>query len=224
MLYLQNNMPSSIILISDPKVLQIPIIENNDPLVDLSAFLELQVDTAKSKASVLFFKIRKSVALKLVEAQNRLPQGLKLLIVEGYRPLSLQREYFDEYSHELAATHPDWDSDKIYKEASKYIAPPDIIPPHSTGGAVDLTLVDAEGRDLDMGTEVNANPEESNNACFMLAHNISEAARKNRSILAYALLQSGFVNYGTEWWHWSYGDRYWAFQSNKPAALFGTLE
>jgi zinc D-Ala-D-Ala dipeptidase len=31
------------------------------------------------------------------------------------------------------------------------------------------------------------------------------------------------VNYPTEWWHWSYGDRYWAYQSGARAARFGPL-
>ncbi|NUT29743.1 MAG: dipeptidase, partial [Streptomyces sp.] len=32
------------------------------------------------------------------------------------------------------------------------------------------------------------------------------------------------INYGTEWWHWSYGDRYWALQTRQPAALYGPAE
>ncbi|MDT7587682.1 MAG: zinc D-Ala-D-Ala dipeptidase, partial [Pseudonocardiales bacterium] len=36
-----------------------------------------------------------------------------------------------------------------------------------------------------------------------------------------ALHSVGFVNYPTEWWHWSYGDRYWAIKTTAAAAIYG---
>lgn len=46
-------------------------------------------------------------------------------------------------------------------------------------------------------------------------------ARRNRDLLAAALDAAGFINYPAEWWHWSYGDRYWAFQTSRETALYG---
>ena len=86
---------------------------------------------------------------------------------------------------------------------------------------MDLTLADAEGRELDLGTRMNADPEESEGACYTGADNITAEARRNREILGTALRATGLVNYPTEWWHWSYGDRYWAFLENHPTALYG---
>lgn len=213
-------------LISDPDVLKILIQENGDSLVDVHDFPELIVDDRKrkNKDSKSVSRLRKSVVEKLIAAQSSLPQGIKLLVIEGHRPLTVQKEYFDGYSKELSSLHPDWDAKKIYDEASKYVAPPDIIPPHSTGGAVDLTLVGADGKELDMGTLVNADPEESHNACFTAAENVSETGKTNRAILINAMTKAGFINYPTEWWHWSYGDRYWAYTLGKPTALFGAAE
>lgn len=74
---------------------------------------------------------------------------------------------------------------------------------------MDLTLAYADGRELDLGTPVDANPEESAGACFTRAEGISAEARRNREMLGAALTAAGFVNYPTEWWHWSFGDRYW---------------
>ncbi len=216
--------PETITSISDSKVLQTPIQENDDPLVDIRDYQEILVDTRKSKASDSYFKLRKSVVTKLLETTKYLPQGILLLVIEGHRPLTLQTQYFDEYSKELSNLHSDWDKRRIYDEASKYIAPPEIIPPHSTGGAVDLTLADKNGKELNMGTRLNADPEESNNACFTLATNISNLARENRQLLINTMLKSGFVNYPTEWWHWSYGDRYWAYHTKTPFAFFGSVE
>ena len=216
--------PETITLISDSKVLQIPIRENDDPLVDIRDYREILIDTRKSKTSNSYFKLRKSIVAKLLEATKYLPQGIRFLIIEGHRPLSLQKKYFDEYSEELSGLHSNWDKKRIYEEVSKYVAPPEIIPPHSTGGAVDLTLVGEDEKEIDMGTRLNADPEESNNACFTLAANISDSARTNRQLLINTMSKSGFVNYPTEWWHWSYGDRYWAYHSKAPFAFFGSVE
>jgi len=46
-------------------------------------------------------------------------------------------------------------------------------------------------------------------------------AHANRKTLTAALTNAGLVNYPTEWWHWSYGDRYWAFVTGAPHALYG---
>lgn len=216
--------PESITLISDPNILQVSIQENGDPLVDLRGFLEVFVDTRKSKVSHSYFKLRKSVVAKLLEARKYLPGGIFFLVIEGHRPILLQKKYFDKYSGRLRGLHKDWKKERIYQEASKYVAPPELVPPHSTGGAIDLTLVKEGGKELDLGTRVNADPEESNNACYTLAKNISDKAKNNRQLLVHAMSKSGFVNYPTEWWHWSYGDRYWAYQERKPAAFFGSFE
>ncbi len=212
-----------IILISDPRVLEIPINEIGDPLVDLHDYPEIAIDNRKAKDSDSYFLVRKTIAEKLIEISQNLIDDLRLLVIEGYRPLSLQTKYFTRYSRELEIAHPDWDKEKIHNEVSKFVAPPDIILPHSTGGAVDLTLVKDDGTELDMGTSLNVDPEESKNACFTFAANISESAKKNRQALIDNMSKFGFVNYPSEWWHWSYGDRYWAYTKNKPPAIYGSI-
>ena len=52
---------------------------------------------------------------------------------------------------------------------------------------------------------------------------VSSAARRHRDILAVAMSAAGFANYPAGWWHWSYGDRYWAFQSGHGTAVYGSL-
>ncbi|MBB5795315.1 D-alanyl-D-alanine dipeptidase [Streptomyces caelestis] len=110
--------------------------------------------------------------------------------------------------------------EQVRSAASRYVSPPEIAP-HSAGAAVDLTLADADGRELDMGTRMNATPEESAGACYTQADNISHQARSNRDVLGTALGAAGLVNYPTEWWHWSYGDRYWALTTGADAACYG---
>lgn len=201
-----------------------PVHDNGDLIVDIRNFPSILLDSRKGDDSGSYYMLRQSVVEKLLEAADRLPAGICFLVIEGYRPLSLQKQYFDEYSEELRRANSDWDESRIYNEASKFVAPPEIIPPHSTGGAVDLTLANAGGTELGMGTELNEEPERCENACFTLSGNLNDDAKKNRQLLIDAMSQTGFVNYPTEWWHWSYGDRYWAYQTGQSEAIFGTVD
>lgn len=213
---------SGIILMSDARVAAVPVVDNGEPLVDVRE--KLLVDGREyNDSNGAEVHLRRGVLDRLLAAQALLPEGLRLLFVEGYRPPGLQRRYFEGYADELRAAHPDWSVDRIRTAASRYVSPPEIAP-HSAGAAVDLTLADADGRELDLGTEMNASPEQSDGACYTQAAHITDEARANRGLLGGVLTASGLVNYPTEWWHWSYGDRYWALATGAPAALYGPRE
>ncbi|MGM9379288.1 M15 family metallopeptidase [Streptomyces longwoodensis] len=213
---------SSIVLMSDRRVAAIPVQERGEVLLDARAH-GLMVDDRKQDAAGAWAHVRQGVLTRLQQAQSLLPGGVQLLFIEGYRPPSLQRRYFEEYSDELARAHPGWKAAELREAASRFVSPPESAP-HSAGAAVDVTLIDHQGRELDMGTRVNASPEESEGACYTDAPNLSARARTNRATLGDALSTAGLINYGTEWWHWSFGDRYWALQTQQPAALYGPVE
>ncbi|MFI1097769.1 M15 family metallopeptidase [Streptomyces sp. NPDC020917] len=213
----------TIILMSDPKVAAIPVAECGEPLVDVRRDGALRVDARRDDPEGAFAHLRADVLARLLDAQGRLPAGLRLLFVEGYRPPALQRTYFEGYAARLRAANPGWPADRLRDAASRYVSPPEIAP-HSAGAAVDLTLVTDDGQEVDMGTRINADPEESGGACYTGAPGLSAGARANRAILSAALTAAGLVNYPTEWWHWSYGDRYWALSTGAPAALYGPRE
>jgi D-alanyl-D-alanine dipeptidase len=188
---------SEIILMSDPRVAAVPVAECGEPLVDVSG--ALLVDDRKHKDSHgAEVHLRQGVLDRLLRAQTLLPEGLRLLFVEGYRPPALQRSYFEEYADELRAGHPQWPGDRIRSAASHYVSPPEIAP-HTAGAAVDLTLADTDGRELDLGTPMNASPEQSDGACYTAAPGITDEARANRAVLGGALSAAGLVNYPTEW-------------------------
>ncbi|MFH8839120.1 M15 family metallopeptidase [Streptomyces sp. NPDC017868] len=214
---------TEIVLMSDPRVVAIPVTECGERLVDVRGVGSLLVDTRKQDPADAFAHLREGVVERLLQAQELLPDGLRLLYVEGYRPPSLQRAYFEEYADQLRALHPEWPGERIRTAASRYVSPPEIAP-HSAGAAVDLTLADAEGRELDLGTRMNASPEESGGACYTRAEGISEEARAHRELLGSVLTTAGLVNYPTEWWHWSFGDRYWALATGAPSAPYGPKE
>ncbi|MEU3528385.1 M15 family metallopeptidase [Streptomyces sp. NPDC038707] len=158
--------------------------------------------------------------LRSTMMQAHLPAGLGFLVVEGYRPPRLQRRYFKKYAARLRAEQPGWTDEQLRSAASRFVSPPEIAP-HSAGAAVDLTLVDADGHELDLGTPMNATPEESAGACYTDAAGISAQARTHREILGRVLTAVGLVNYPTEWWHWSFGDRYRALATGAASACYG---
>jgi zinc D-Ala-D-Ala dipeptidase len=208
----------NIVLISDPRVTSIPVDESGEALADVRS--ALAVDGRLADPAGAYAHLREGLLARLEDAQRQLPYGYRLLVIEGYRPPALQRQYFEEYKDELRATFPGMSPEELHTAASRYVSPLEVAP-HTAGAAVDLTLATDDGVELDMGTQVNANPEESDGACYTAALNITAEAREHRKILGGALEAAGLVNYPTEWWHWSYGDRYWAMTTGSKTALYG---
>ncbi|MBG0828836.1 M15 family metallopeptidase [Planomonospora sp. ID67723] len=207
-----------IVLISDPRVVSIPVEENGEPLVDIRG--RLRTDDRLADPEGAFARLREGLLIRLEEAQAQLPAGYRLLVVEGYRPIAAQRRIFEEYSAALRVTFPEMSPEELRSAASRYVSPVEIAP-HTAGAAVDLTLCTEDGTELDMGTPVNATPEQSDGACYTAAPGLSTEARHHRKLLASVLEPAGLVNYPTEWWHWSYGDRYWAMATGVSAARYG---
>ncbi|MFE6688203.1 nitrilase-related carbon-nitrogen hydrolase [Streptomyces sp. NPDC057743] len=219
----------AITLMADPAVAGVPVRECGEPLVDVRTAApwlladDVNGEEARADGDGVFTYLREGVLRRLSAAQEALPDGLRLRFVEGYRPPALQRHYFTRYGDGLRAAHPDWDDARVHRAASRFVSPPEIAP-HSAGGAVDLALVTADGTEVDMGTPIDASPEESGGACYTSAPGLTPAVRASRRILTAALRGAGLVNYPTEWWHWSYGDRYWAWATGAEHALYGPRE
>ncbi|WP_435747908.1 M15 family metallopeptidase [Nocardioides sp. SYSU DS0663] len=201
------------ILLADPRVRAVPVVDSGEPLVRLDAGL--------SPTGAL---VRCSLAERLARADAALPAGFRLRVLEGHRSAAAQQAIIAAYAAQLRLLHPRLGRDRAALErlTSRFVAPLEVAP-HVAGAAVDLTLVDATGAELDLGTPVDATPEESDGRCFTAAEDISAAARAHRDLLGEALGGQGLVNYPTEWWHWSHGDRYWALVTGAPHALHGPI-
>jgi zinc D-Ala-D-Ala dipeptidase len=205
-------MPSTPVLLSDDRVAAIPVIESGDQLV------RLHPGVAPAGAVV-----RAGLADRLYAADLRLPDGIRLRVVEGHRTPADQRAIIDAYTREVRAGHPDAPTDEVRRLTSRFVAPLDVAP-HVAGAAVDLTLVGPDGARLDLGTPIDATPEQSGGRCYFDSPAISLGARALRLLLADVLSGVGLVNYPTEWWHWSYGDRYWALMTGAARAPYGPVE
>jgi D-alanyl-D-alanine dipeptidase len=214
---------AGIVMMADPQVSAIPVRECGEELVDTRDCAALLLSSFRADDLGLFARVRLGVLDRLATASQELPAGLRLLIVECYRPPVLQRRYFDRYLDAVRAANPDWDAQRLRVAASRYVSPPELAP-HSAGAAVDLTLCTDDGAELDLGTQVNATPEESGGRCYTDSPGLDGQARHNRAVLSAALRGAGFINYPTEWWHWSYGDRYWAMVTGAEAAIYGPRE
>jgi zinc D-Ala-D-Ala dipeptidase len=199
----------TVVLLSDPAVSAVSVSDCGEPLTVLGESF------GHSRALV-----RASVARRLVLARDELPRGVGLRVVAGYRTAGAQRAIISSYAAGLRMAHPALGAAELERLTSRFVAPV-AVAPHVAGAAVDLTLVDSAGRELDLGTPVDATPEQSEGACYFDAPSVSRQARANRELLAQVLRGAGLVNYPTEWWHWSYGDRYWALMTGAPAALYG---
>jgi zinc D-Ala-D-Ala dipeptidase len=199
------------ILLSDPRVRAVPVVECGEPLVHLPRGL--------SPTGAL---VRAGLADRLMAADIRLPAGIRLRVVEGHRPVEQQRAIIATYAATLRALHPHADESELERLTSRFVSPVDVAP-HVAGAAVDLTLVDVCGEELDLGTPIDATPEESDGRCWTAAAGIGADARAHRDLLAEVLGSQGLVNYPTEWWHWSFGDRYWALTTEAQHALYGPV-
>jgi len=199
------------ILLSDPRVSAVPVRDVDEPLV------VLHPGFGSSQCLV-----RSELATRLESARAALPSGICLRVVEGYRPAYRQQAIIVRYSAEISAVRPGIGESELRVLASRYVAPL-AVAPHVAGAAVDVTLVDSSGRELDLGTPIDATPEQSGGRCYFAAEGISREARANRDLLARVLCREGLVNYPTEWWHYSYGDRYWALATGASAALYGPV-
>lgn len=202
------------VLLADPEITSLPVVDSGEPLVPVPA------DTAEPDGERPL--VRSGVAARLAVAQLLLPPGRRLRVVEGHRRPEDQLATWRRYAAEVAIAHPLAGTAEQRRLTSRFVAPIEVAP-HVAGAAVDVRLVDRLGRPVDLGTPVDATPEESGGRCFSDAV-VGPAALEERRLLTAAMTGAGFVNYPTEWWHWSHGDRYWAWSVRAGAALYGPID
>ncbi|WP_314173966.1 M15 family metallopeptidase [Streptomyces winkii] len=210
-----------IVLMSDPRVSAVEVEDCDEPLVDCRG--TLRVDERRSDTTGSWASLRSGVLERLVRAEELLPDGRRWLLVEGHRPPQAQQRIFDGYLASLRRLRPGSSESELTTAAARWVAPLETAG-HVAGAAVDLTMCTAAGVEVDMGCPEAATPEESGGACYTDAQGLPDAARRNRAVMGAALRAAGLVNYPTEWWHWSYGDRYWALLTGAGHAIYGPRE
>lgn len=221
-----------ILLIADPKIVAIPVIDNHDPMIDLVDLREISYGPSPEiPNNIDYTKMRKTVYEKLKQAQFLLPQGLRFCLYESYRSLTLQKSLFDARYEKIKSKHPEWSSKQIFTETIRMVSPvinqdgSPNIPPHSTGAAIDVYLINEQEEAIEMGIHPKDWMEDLDGSLSLTASEIIPAkAKQNRKIMSHVLEAVGFVNYRNEYWHWSYGDRYWAYYKQKPYAFYDSCK
>lgn len=159
------------------------------------------------------------------------------MVLDGWRPFIVQQYLFDTLMNLIRHAYPELDADARYAFARTLVSPPSTDPkapsPHLTGGSVDVTLSDADGRLLDMGTVFDEASPLSWTAALEAASTDDgterdsqeddgrEQARRNRRILYNAMTAAGFTNLPSEWWHYDFGNQLWALHSGERLAFYG---
>jgi D-alanyl-D-alanine dipeptidase len=204
---------------------RIRIVDNGEPLVDFIALCPAlrYAETHPVFSHPRVRLLRRTVAEILCRVPALLPSGITLEIVEGWRSPDAQRMMYEATYAEFRDRHPEWPEARLRRETNRFSAPPDATtpPPHLTGGAVDLHLVDAAGQMLDMTSPF---PFLDRRSSAMNARGLSGTARRNRALLSEVLTAVGLTNYPDEWWHWEYGTSGWALRTGRDTAIYGRTE
>lgn len=207
------------------KLRRVPINECGEPLVnplELSGRLHMAPKHERFGDIPRSPYVRRRVAEMLAAAAEALPSGLAIHIVQGWRSLAQQRHFYDEVRKELQEQHPSWDKAALHRALHRLVAPPDdpAPPPHITGGAVDVYLVNRDGNRLDVTSPYEWN---AHSAPTSFA-GISDDAKENRRLMREVFESAGLTNYAGEWWHWSFGDQGWALRTGAAFAVYGPVD
>ena len=126
--------------------------------------------------------LRLKTVTALIEVNKKfMEKGLRIKIYDCYRPLDIQKKMWKIISN------------------PKYVANPAKGSIHNRGGAVDISLIDSLGNELDMGTNFDFfGVEASHNY-----PNISLVVKKNRRLLKTIMTRGGFSSFDSEWWHYN---------------------
>lgn len=175
------------------------------------------------------FYLREGIVERLRQAQEQLQRvkpGWRIQIFDAYRPVAVQQHMVDySFAQEckarglVAAELDAAQTESLWQAVYQFWAVPSLDvtmpPPHSTGAAVDVTLVDNIGNPVDMGSAIDELSELSFPQHFLTAMDpAGKAAHSMRSLLFTSMESAGFIGHPKEWWHFSFGDQIWAWQIN----------
>lgn len=215
---------------------QVPIEECGEALVSVANLnFALESPHAYEKLGAPYggkspYFLRQGVLSRLLQAQEVLQQqhpGWNILIFDAYRPVAVQQFMVDytfaqvlrSRQQTLADLSPDAQSqlwEEVYQLWAVPSYDPATPPPHSTGAAIDITLVDETGNPVDMGGEIDEFSDRSSPDYYLHhPHPQAEIYHHHRQILYTIMRQSGFQRHPKEWWHFSYGDQLWAWLNNQ---------
>src|SRR3990167_6482548 len=153
-----------------------PIKECMEPLIKVKEYFKEEKVSIQCKNNTI---LRKTAAKLLLKAAKKLPANIQFKISEGFRSLKTQKRIFKQILSAMEKKYPNENKKNVWDEATKYIADPTLYPPHTTGGAIDITIVNKNNKEINMGVPLNSVYELSNT----FNPKIKDQHKKNRLIL-----------------------------------------
>lgn len=232
---------------------ELPIVESCEPLVPIPVAHFARFDPHPYVAlgapygQASPWQLRQGVLRALEEAQFVLAEchpGWRFKLFDAWRPLAVQafmvwREFVQQAQF-LGESLPEVDSPQALQQQAPDIyarlagrvfefwslpeEDPLCPPPHSTGAAVDLTLVDAAGQEVSMGSPIDeVSPRSWPDHFAGIQTSGAQAFHAHRECLNAVMTAAGFCRHPNEWWHFSLGDQMWAWQRGEAAARYGRI-
>lgn len=126
--------------------------------------------------------IRKETGAKLIKANEELKKlGYTLKVWDAYRPPYVQKILWNVTPDKKFVANP-------YNGGSK----------HNRGSAVDVTLVDIRGKEVDMPTKFD----DFSSRAFRSNKNVSKEVKEHLELLTNTMKKCGFTTISSEWWHY----------------------
>jgi zinc D-Ala-D-Ala dipeptidase len=218
---------------------QVPIQECNEPLVAIPLELfAIETPHPYMKCGADYdgrspYYLRQGVLDRVIQAQIGLQQlhpGWQIQIFDAYRPVEVQ-QYMVDYTFRKTVASRSLDSnnlsdlqqEQIWADVYQIWAIPSFDlatpPPHSTGAAIDITLVDERGNLVDMGAPIDEMSDRSLPDYFANAPDPqAQQYHHHRQLLDRVMTDVGLIRHPAEWWHFSYGDQLWAWLNHQSDA------
>lgn len=217
---------------------KIPIFECGEPLVPIPLkhfaveiphpYQKLGAPYHGSKADSPYY-LRQGVLDGLILAQTQLQQqypGWKILIFDAYRPVEVQAFMVDYtfteiakaqgYTNQISEAQRQLLLEQVYQFWAVPSLDPKTPPPHSTGAALDITLVNQFQQPLNMGSPIDEISPRSYPDYFADSSDpIEQQYHHYRQILKAVMRMAGFRQHPNEWWHFCLGDQMWAWLMNQ---------
>ncbi len=191
------------------------------------------------------YYLRQGVLDSLIQAQAYLQLkhiNWRIQIFDAYRPVAVQQFMVDytftqvvEAQKLSIANLSAAQREDIWQQVYQIWAVPSFNPltppPHSTGAAIDITLVDDMGKVVNMGSPIDELSPASHPDYFASSSAPEQQEyHQHRQLLWDVMNFAGFARHPSEWWHFCQGDQMWAWLNNminpvKPVvARYGRVE
>jgi len=198
---------------------EVPLEENGEPLVAIGPFSGNSFDRIFT-SSIYFGEredspygrdtlhgalittfARREVAEQVVEAEELLPNGRHIIVLDAYRTLEVQGSLYEQYLEALRSREPQMSEEELSVETQKFVSIPSQDKtrpsPHNTGGAIDVAIYMLPGEINERVGQINARIQEIGNDI----NHAEEVYKLEMERIGLIAKNAQMLNFGTKWDH-----------------------